>query len=266
MASIARLCSRWGSRTRRRRSRRRRPCSASLWSWRTTPARSSLARKRQGGRRGISISAVRTERTAHPGPLRSRFRTSRRLGAGERIRTADLPLTRRTLCQLSYTGVIGSGEPDPESLPGYRFLPAAGNRLQPTTDALGRMSAWKDSRAPAALVRSTRRAAAGTTAERPRRRPSSSCAPAIALSRSATPRTSCGHGTRPPGRARSNSTRRAGGPVSPCWRPPAAGSSTATGTVSFRAIYVLDGQRHVLTENSKFVREGKRWLYLGPAD
>jgi hypothetical protein len=27
------------------------------------------------------------------------------LGAGERIRTADLPFTRRLLCQLSYTGV-----------------------------------------------------------------------------------------------------------------------------------------------------------------
>ena len=40
----------------------------------------------------------------------------------------------------------------------------------------------------------------------------------------------------------------------------------ATGTVSFRAIYVLDGQRHVLTENSRFVREGKRWLYLGPVE
>ena len=26
------------------------------------------------------------------------------LGAGERIRTADLPFTRRLLCQLSYTG------------------------------------------------------------------------------------------------------------------------------------------------------------------
>jgi SEC-C motif-containing protein len=40
----------------------------------------------------------------------------------------------------------------------------------------------------------------------------------------------------------------------------------ATGTVSFRAIYVLDGQRHVLTENSRFVREGKRWLYLGSVE
>jgi SEC-C motif-containing protein len=39
-----------------------------------------------------------------------------------------------------------------------------------------------------------------------------------------------------------------------------------TGTVSFRAIYVLGGKRHVLTENSTFVREAKRWLYLGPVD
>jgi hypothetical protein len=39
-----------------------------------------------------------------PGYVRSRSSTSRRLGAGERIRTADLPLTRRTLCLLSYTG------------------------------------------------------------------------------------------------------------------------------------------------------------------
>ena len=36
-----------------------------------------------------------------------------------------------------------------------------------------------------------------------------------------------------------------------------------TGTVSFRAIYVLHGQRHVLAETSRFVREGGRWLYLG---
>jgi hypothetical protein len=103
MASIARLCSRWGSRTRRRRSQRRRQRSASRWSWGTPPARSSLARKRQGRRRGNSISAVRTERTARC-PVASRFRTSRTLGAGERNRTADLPLTRRTLCLLSYTG------------------------------------------------------------------------------------------------------------------------------------------------------------------
>lgn len=37
-----------------------------------------------------------------------------------------------------------------------------------------------------------------------------------------------------------------------------------TGTVSFRAIYVLDGKRHVMDETSRFVREGKRWLYVGP--
>jgi SEC-C motif-containing protein len=37
-----------------------------------------------------------------------------------------------------------------------------------------------------------------------------------------------------------------------------------TGTVSFRAIYALDGKRHVLDETSRFVREGKRWLYVGP--
>jgi len=40
----------------------------------------------------------------------------------------------------------------------------------------------------------------------------------------------------------------------------------AAGTVSFRAMYVLDGQRHVLAETSRFVREGKRWFYLGPVD
>ena len=37
-----------------------------------------------------------------------------------------------------------------------------------------------------------------------------------------------------------------------------------TGTVRFRALYVHDGQRGVLTETSRFVREGRRWLYLGP--
>ena len=30
-------------------------------------------------------------------------------GAGERDRTADLPFTRRLLCQLSYTGVVTAG-------------------------------------------------------------------------------------------------------------------------------------------------------------
>jgi len=39
-----------------------------------------------------------------------------------------------------------------------------------------------------------------------------------------------------------------------------------TGTVRFRAIYTLNGQRHVLIETSRFVREGKRWVYLGPVD
>ena len=38
----------------------------------------------------------------------------------------------------------------------------------------------------------------------------------------------------------------------------------AAGTVSFRAIYVLGRQRHMLAETSRFVREGKRWFYLGP--
>jgi SEC-C motif domain protein len=40
----------------------------------------------------------------------------------------------------------------------------------------------------------------------------------------------------------------------------------ATGTVRFRALYVLGRQRHVLTETSRFVREGKRWVYLGPIE
>ena len=38
----------------------------------------------------------------------------------------------------------------------------------------------------------------------------------------------------------------------------------AAGTVRFRAIYVLDERRHVLEETSRFVRNGKHWLYLGP--
>jgi hypothetical protein len=36
----------------------------------------------------------------------------RRLGAGERIRTADRPLTRRMLCLLSYTGECPAVTPD----------------------------------------------------------------------------------------------------------------------------------------------------------
>ena len=39
-----------------------------------------------------------------------------------------------------------------------------------------------------------------------------------------------------------------------------------TGTVQFRAIYVHDGQRGVMTETSQFVRQDKRWTYLGPID
>jgi SEC-C motif domain protein len=39
-----------------------------------------------------------------------------------------------------------------------------------------------------------------------------------------------------------------------------------TGEVRFRAMYVHDGQRGVLAETSRFVREGRRWLYLGPID
>lgn len=39
-----------------------------------------------------------------------------------------------------------------------------------------------------------------------------------------------------------------------------------TGTVRFRAVYLHDGQRGVLTETSRFVRQGKLWTYLGPVD
>jgi SEC-C motif domain protein len=39
-----------------------------------------------------------------------------------------------------------------------------------------------------------------------------------------------------------------------------------TGTVRFRAMYVHDGQRGVLAETSRFVREDGRWVYLGPVD
>ncbi|HEX4255556.1 MAG TPA: YchJ family metal-binding protein [Streptosporangiaceae bacterium] len=35
-----------------------------------------------------------------------------------------------------------------------------------------------------------------------------------------------------------------------------------TGTVTFRAVYVRDGQRGVLAEKSQFVRENGRWVYL----
>jgi SEC-C motif domain protein len=38
------------------------------------------------------------------------------------------------------------------------------------------------------------------------------------------------------------------------------------GTVRFRAVYVRQGQRGVLTETSRFVRHDGRWTYLGPVD
>jgi SEC-C motif domain protein len=38
----------------------------------------------------------------------------------------------------------------------------------------------------------------------------------------------------------------------------------ATGTVQFRATYVQHGKRGVLAETSKFVRQDRRWTYLGP--
>jgi SEC-C motif-containing protein len=44
----------------------------------------------------------------------------------------------------------------------------------------------------------------------------------------------------------------------------AGGLFDAEGTVRFRAIYVEDGQRHVLTENSRFVRQDRLWTYVGP--
>jgi SEC-C motif-containing protein len=45
----------------------------------------------------------------------------------------------------------------------------------------------------------------------------------------------------------------------------AGGLFDTTGTVRFRAIYSADGKRGVLTENSRFVRQDQRWVYLGPA-
>lgn len=40
----------------------------------------------------------------------------------------------------------------------------------------------------------------------------------------------------------------------------------ATGTVRFRAMYVRQGQRGVLAETSRFVRQDGHWAYLGPVD
>jgi uncharacterized protein YchJ len=34
--------------------------------------------------------------------------------------------------------------------------------------------------------------------------------------------------------------------------------------VQFRAMYVRQGQRGVLAETSRFVRQGRHWTYLGP--
>jgi SEC-C motif domain protein len=39
-----------------------------------------------------------------------------------------------------------------------------------------------------------------------------------------------------------------------------------TGTVRFRAVYVRDGKRGVLDENSRFTRDDGQWTYVGPAD
>jgi SEC-C motif-containing protein len=39
----------------------------------------------------------------------------------------------------------------------------------------------------------------------------------------------------------------------------------ATGTVRFRAVYRQGGQRGVLAETSRFVRQDGLWSYLGPA-
>jgi SEC-C motif-containing protein len=38
----------------------------------------------------------------------------------------------------------------------------------------------------------------------------------------------------------------------------------ATGTVRFRALYRRSGQRGVLAETSRFVRQDGLWAYLGP--
>jgi SEC-C motif-containing protein len=37
-----------------------------------------------------------------------------------------------------------------------------------------------------------------------------------------------------------------------------------TGTVRFRAVYLRAGQRGVLAETSRFVRQDGQWAYLGP--
>jgi SEC-C motif-containing protein len=44
----------------------------------------------------------------------------------------------------------------------------------------------------------------------------------------------------------------------------AGGLFDDAGTVEFRAVYVQDGRRGVLAETSRFIRQDKRWAYLGP--
>jgi SEC-C motif-containing protein len=45
----------------------------------------------------------------------------------------------------------------------------------------------------------------------------------------------------------------------------AGGLFDTAGTVRFRAIFAHGGQRGVLAETSRFLREDGRWTYLGPA-
>lgn len=40
------------------------------------------------------------------------------------------------------------------------------------------------------------------------------------------------------------------------------GPGDETGVVEFRATYMVDGERGIQHERSRFVREGGRWLYL----
>jgi hypothetical protein len=82
---------------------------------------------------------------AKPSPSSSRLAPREESGAGERIRTADLPFTRRLLCQLSYTGgrlVHGSRPRLRRARPATDLRICYGGwcRLQPTADAT--MSGW----------------------------------------------------------------------------------------------------------------------------
>lgn len=40
------------------------------------------------------------------------------------------------------------------------------------------------------------------------------------------------------------------------------GPDDTTGVVEFRAQYVLDGNRHIMHETSRFTRQKGRWLYV----